>query len=46
MKKARQFLCGAFFLAFLVPAHADDPELVVTDWPGFDVEGLYAVYKE
>lgn len=34
------------FLAISTPALADDPELVVTDWAGFDAEGLYATYKE
>lgn len=46
MKNACRLLTASFLLAFLIPAHADDPELVVTDWPGFDVEGMYATYKE
>ena len=46
MKNVRRLLLGSFFLAFLVPAHADDSGLIVTDWPGFDIEGLYAAYKE
>jgi spermidine/putrescine transport system substrate-binding protein len=46
MKNVRRLLLGSFLLAFLVPAHADDSGLIVTDWPGFDIEGLYAAYKE
>lgn len=36
----------ALLLVLSNKALADDPELVVTDWAGFDAEGLYATYKE
>ena len=45
--KIRSFLTAtatALLLGF--PVHADDPELLVLDWAGFDVEGLWAAYKE
>jgi len=38
--------CSALALALAVPARAADPELLVFDWAGFEVEGLYAAYKE
>lgn len=37
-------LAGTFFGA--LPVRAADPELLVFDWAGFEVEGLYAAYKE
>jgi spermidine/putrescine transport system substrate-binding protein len=33
-------------LSLPLAARAEDPDLTVTDWPGFDAEGMYAPYKE
>jgi spermidine/putrescine transport system substrate-binding protein len=46
MKTTRLLLSASFVLSFPFSAQADDPELIVTDWPGFDAEGMYAPYKE
>jgi spermidine/putrescine transport system substrate-binding protein len=46
MKTARLLLSVCAVLTLPARVLADDPELVVTDWPGFDVEGMYAPYKE
>jgi spermidine/putrescine transport system substrate-binding protein len=37
---------AALSLAVALPARASDPELLVLDWAGFEVEGLYATYKD
>lgn len=46
MKTAALLLSVSFAISLPNGAFAEDPELIVTDWPGFDVEGLYATYKE
>lgn len=33
-------------LSLSVPAHAGDPDLLVLDWAGFEVEGLFKDYKD
>jgi spermidine/putrescine transport system substrate-binding protein len=42
----RLILTACIALASPSTGWADDPGLVVTDWPGFDAEGMYAAYKE
>ena len=43
----RHSLMAATALVFLaMPARAGDPELTVLDWAGFEIEGLFAPYKE
>ncbi|MFN0113054.1 MAG: PotD/PotF family extracellular solute-binding protein [Paracoccaceae bacterium] len=39
-------LGSAAALVLALPARAADPELLVLDWAGFDIEGLFAAYKE
>ena len=34
------------FLALTMPARAADPELLVLDWAGFEVDGLTQAYKD
>lgn len=46
MSTPRLLLSAAVGLVLPALAWADDPELTVTDWPGFDAEGMYATYKE
>ncbi len=33
-------------LCIAIPAQSADPDLLVLDWAGFEVEGLFAAYKE
>ena len=43
----RYCLMAATAFTFLgVPALAGDPDLVVLDWAGYDIEGVNAPYKE
>ena len=44
MRLRAALLASAVFLA--LPAFAEDPELLVFDWAGFEDEGLYAAYLE
>ena len=45
--KTRNFLKGsAALLALALPAHAQDAELLVFDWAGFENPGLHAAYTE
>ena len=37
---------SALALLCALPVRAADPELLVFDWAGFEVEGLFAAYKE
>lgn len=46
MKACHLRLSVLFVFCWPTGAFADDPELLVTDWPGFDVEGMFAPYKE
>ena len=46
MKLLALIAASATALSLTLPARAADPELNVLDWAGFDVEGLYATYKE
>lgn len=41
----RMMLATAATLALSVPGHTADPELVVLEWAGFDIEGVTAGYK-
>lgn len=38
-------LASTAMLALSLPARAADPDLVILEWAGFDLEGLYAQYK-
>lgn len=42
--KLRHFLISTVAGAFALPAFAADPELLVFDWAGFEVPGLFADY--
>ena len=45
--KLRQFLTASAAVLMLgLPARAADPELLIFDWAGFEVDGLTAAYKE
>jgi spermidine/putrescine transport system substrate-binding protein len=46
LKMSRLLLSVCFTVSLSMSVQADDPELIVTDWPGFDAEGMYATYKE
>lgn len=37
---------AATAISLALPVHADDPELLVLDWAGFDVDGLWQAYKD
>ncbi len=44
MTHTRALLASVTACAFAFPAMAADPDLIVFDWAGFEVEGLYADY--
>lgn len=46
MKFTRLLMASALALAVTQPVRAADPELLVLDWAGFEVDGLFAAYKE
>lgn len=46
MTKTALFLAGVAAVAFTVPARAADKDLLVFDWAGFEVPGLFETYKE
>ena len=46
MKFTKLLAALAVTVSTALPAAANDPELTVLDWAGFDIEALYAVYKE
>lgn len=43
--KTRTLLAATAIAGFGLPLFAADPELVVLEWAGFDLEGLYADFK-
>lgn len=45
MTTARLLVSVCFVLSLPLSVQAEDPELTVTDWPGFDAEGMYASYN-
>jgi spermidine/putrescine transport system substrate-binding protein len=46
MTLSRYLCASALALTLALPARAADPELLVLDWAGFEVEGLFAAFKE
>lgn len=46
MKTSSLLLGGIVTAFFALPAMAEDKGLLVFDWAGFDVEGLYQTYKD
>jgi spermidine/putrescine transport system substrate-binding protein len=46
MKFTRLLMASAVALAVTQPVRAADPDLLVLDWAGFEVDGLFAAYKE
>ncbi|MEZ5888327.1 MAG: extracellular solute-binding protein [Paracoccaceae bacterium] len=41
----RTLLAATAIVSLTLPAAAADPDLVVLEWAGYDIEGLYADYK-
>jgi spermidine/putrescine transport system substrate-binding protein len=46
MKLQKVLLASAAAIMLSAPLKAADPELLVLDWAGFDIEGLFAAYQE
>lgn len=46
MKRHALLAATAATLALSLPSQAADPDLLVLDWAGFEVEGLYQSYKD
>ena len=46
MKLSKLLLASASAVLLAAPLRAQDPELLVLDWAGFDIEGVFAAYKE
>ncbi len=46
MKLSAMLAASVAALTLALPARAADPDLMVLDWAGFEVEGLYQTYKE
>lgn len=46
MKLHKVLMASAAIALAVSPLKAADPELLVLDWAGFDIEGLFAAYKE
>jgi len=46
MKLQSLLLASAAALTLALPARASDPDLLVLDWAGFEVDGLFQAYKD